>query len=201
MSAMRIVRAGGHAQVPWKNGLGVSGVIATEPSGAGYDALDWQVATTGFASEGPFSALTGLERRFMLLEGDGVELTCERADGQAVSTLRVDAPFVVHQFSGDWKTWCRMLGGPVRVLNVITRRGRFSSEVEVVPLDGRSVAEQKPGETLIALVLQGRARIAGIEPGLSALDALRLDAPEGARVALPAEGAAGRLALVRLRPA
>lgn len=201
MSAMRVLRAGGHAQVPWKNGLGVSAVIATEPAGAGYDTLDWQVATTGFAAEGPFSALAGLERRFMLLEGDGVELACERAEGQGVATLRVDTPFVVHEFSGDWKTWCRMFGGPVRVLNVITRRGRFSAEVEVVPLDGGSVAEQQPGETLIALVLQGRARIAGIEPGLSALDALRLDSPEGARVALPAEGATGRLALLRLRSA
>jgi hypothetical protein len=64
MSAMRVLRAGGHAQVPWKNGLGVSAVIATEPAGAGYDTLDWQVATTGFAAEGPFSALAGLEQDY-----------------------------------------------------------------------------------------------------------------------------------------
>jgi environmental stress-induced protein Ves len=199
---MRILRAGAHAAVPWKNGLGVSQVLATEPAGADYDALDWQVASTAFGVDCPFSRLGGLDRQFMLLEGAGVELHCVDAAAGVDRRLRVDQAFVPQSFSGDWTTECRMLGGGVRVLNVITRRGRALAGVTVPRFDQVLMLEQAPGETLLAVVLEGLAGIAGMQPALAALDGVRLDAPEGARLELQAQSAAAvRLALVRIRPA
>lgn len=67
-----------HLRVPWKNGLGVSRVIATGPSQeAGYDSLHWQVSGTEIGADCPFSALPGLDRYFTV-----------RAPAQHTSTSR-----------------------------------------------------------------------------------------------------------------
>jgi len=195
---MRILRAGAHAQVPWKNGLGVSQVMATQPAGAGYDTLDWQVASTTFAADCPFSSLRGLDRQFMLIEGAGVELSCSDPRERVDLKLCVDAPCVVHAFSGDWRTDCRMLGGGVRVLNVITRRGRVGAHVEAPRFTGALPLVQAPGETLVAVLLEGLAEIDGVQPGLAALDGVLLDDPQGARIDLRSRGAAVRIAVVRI---
>jgi environmental stress-induced protein Ves len=64
-----------HQLQPWKNGLGVSRIIASDPPGAGYDAVLWQVGSTEITADCPFSSLPGLDRLFMVIERAGVELT------------------------------------------------------------------------------------------------------------------------------
>lgn len=131
---------------PWKNGLGVSSVIAEDPPGAGFDGLRWQVSTTEIASDCPFSGLPGLDRLFLVLEGEGVELDSRDEAGQERRSrvLRGAGPCA---FRGDWTTHCRLLGGPVRVLNVITRRGAVEAALEA----GLRQAGAAPGETLVVL--------------------------------------------------
>ena len=73
---MRILRTTDYATLAWKNGLGVSRVIASYPAAAGYESVDWQVGSTDIAIDCPFSSLPGMDRQFMLLGGDGVELHC-----------------------------------------------------------------------------------------------------------------------------
>lgn len=146
---------------PWKNGLGVSRIIAGDPQGAGFDTLRWQVGSTEIGADCPFSDLPGLDRQFMVIEGAGVELTCVDETGQ-MTVNRVDTLLAPFSFRGDWRTSCRLLAGPVRVLNVITRRGNCSAAVEIVSgLDGLRKAE---AETLLA-----------VEP--DSLDAWLLDGP------------------------
>ena len=118
-----------HAKVPWKNGLGVSQIIASEPSGAGYDTLLWQVGGTAFGMDCPFSSLPQLDRLFMVVEGAGVELVSIDDHG-ATRTHPVTAMHLPYAFRGDWKTDCRLLGGPVRVFNVMARRGKARASVE-----------------------------------------------------------------------
>jgi environmental stress-induced protein Ves len=139
-----------HANVPWKNGLGVSRIIATEPPGAGYDALHWQVGGTEITADSPFSSLPDLDRLFMVTEGDGVELTSIDEHG-ATRTTPVYAMLLPYAFRGDWKTDCRLLGGPVKVFNVIARRGKASARVEF--LDGRTLTKSA-GETVLAVHLR-----------------------------------------------
>jgi environmental stress-induced protein Ves len=145
---LAVLPAARHQRQPWKNGLGVSLVIAGMPEGAGFDRLDWQISSTEIAADCPFSSLPGLERLFLVIGGSGVELSCT---GEGVDRReRIDAGRGPFRFSGDWRTSCRLLDGPVRVLNVITRRGRFGAQLAV----GNSVVLRKePEETLVAVDL------------------------------------------------
>jgi environmental stress-induced protein Ves len=115
-----------YQRVPWKNGLGVSQTIVQHPADAGFDTVLWQVGTTTIEADCPFSDLSGMDRQFMVIQGAGVELSSvDAAGGMHRAEVR---PGIVHRFQGDWRTQCRLLDGPVRVLNVMTRRGRFSAQ-------------------------------------------------------------------------
>ena len=184
MSATRLPAAQHKAQ-PWKNGLGVSLTIADFPPGAGFDAVLWQVGSTEISADCPFSDLPRLDRQFMVLAGAGVELTCVDEAG-ATTRNRIDTRHAPFAFRGDWRTTCRLLDGPVRVLNVITRRKRFRATVDFMRADQVSALNKDRKETLLAIELD-------------TLDALLLGGRDAERISyLPAAGVEG-LVLVRLR--
>jgi len=147
--ALIYLPAAQHAKVPWKNGLGVSRVIATEPAGAGFDTMLWQVSGTEIDADRPFSELKGLDRLFMVTEGTGVDLTSINDAGRKW-TARVKVGQVPYAFRGGWKTDCRLLDGPVRVFNVLARRGKARASVEL--LAGTAMTKAA-GETAIAVHL------------------------------------------------
>jgi environmental stress-induced protein Ves len=152
---MRILRAHGHRALPWKNGLGVARIIASQPPEAGYDSLSWQVGTTSIEADCPFSSLPGLDRQFMLLDGKGVELHCRAANGKPDLRQIIDRPLEPFAFSGDWRTECRLLGGPVKVFNVLARREVVSARVATLTIEGATTLETRAGETLLAWVASG----------------------------------------------
>ena len=206
---MRVLRTGDIANLPWKNGLGVSHVIAAEPANATDEALRWQVSTTGIKVDCPFSSLPGIDRNFTLLEGEGVELDCRDASGRVEVRHTVQAQFAPFEFRGDWTTRCRLLGGPVRVLNVMTRRGHVAAKLEFSHRSASRQSVQPSGETLIAIVLTGAMRV---EPETSASvpgsaraivlienEALQLSAPEGERIECAPSGTEVCIALIRLQ--
>jgi len=194
---MRILRTGGFTALPWKNGLGVSRVIASDPPGAGYDAVLWQVGTTAITADCPFSSLPGTDRQFTLLQGNGVELSCT-APAEGVSLTRaVDTPYIPFAFRGDWKTDCRLLGGVVQVFNVMTRRGRATARLRITRWSGDMLCDQHPGETLLAVMLAGTAILAGEAAPLVPNDSVMLDARTGERCAIQAPAAGARIAIVR----
>jgi uncharacterized protein len=168
-----------HTQVPWKNGLGMSRIIAGDPPGAGYDALIWQVGSTEITADSPFSSLPELDRLFMVVEGDGVELTSIDDHG-ATRTHPVMAMRLPYAFHGDWKTDCRLLGGPVKVFNVIARRGKAKATVEF--LEGKMLPKAA-GEIAIAV-------------HLGSLDAWMLSGPGGESAAI--ELPPGPVLLIRI---
>ncbi len=139
-----------HRALPWKNGLGISYTIADFPPGAGFDAVNWQVSGTAIGADCPFSDLPGLDRQFMVIEGAGVELTC--TDGTGKTTVnRVEPMHGPFAFRGDWRTTCRLLDGPVKVFNVMTRRGKCAATVEIAC--GLENTRPSAGETVIAVEL------------------------------------------------
>ncbi len=152
---MRILRAHGHRALPWKNGLGVARIIASQPPEAGFDSLSWQIGTTSIEADCPFSSLPGLDRQFTLLEGRGVELHCRAANGNPDLRQTIDRPLEPFAFSGDWRTECRLLGGPVRVFNVLARRGAAASRIAILALEGAITLEARAGEALLAWVASG----------------------------------------------
>jgi uncharacterized protein len=180
------LRAAQYPAQPWKNGLGVSRMIAEFPPGASFDSVLWQVGSTEIGADCPFSDLPGLDRQFMVIEGAGVELACVDDTNGASVRKRIHALNAPFAFRGDWRTSCRLLGGPVRVLNVITRRGLFSAEIEIVKINLLNSLKKAADETLLAVEL-------------GALDAWLLagHAEESCAFA-PAPGVE-RLVLVRIR--
>lgn len=198
---MRILRTGGFTALPWKNGLGISRVIASDPPGAGYDAVLWQVGTTAITADCPFSSLPGTDRQFTLLEGEGVELRCSDPAAGVNVTRAVDAPFVPFAFRGDWKTDCRLLGGAARVFNVMTRRGRATAKLRIQRWGGALLCDQHPGETLLAVMLSGKAQVAGEAAPLAPNDTVLLDSRSGERCEIQAHGTGARIAIVRLAAA
>jgi environmental stress-induced protein Ves len=145
---MKRLFAGQHARMPWKNGLGISHVIASDPPGAAYDALAWQVAATEVTAHCPFSSLPGLDRLFMVIEGAGVEL--KSLDDHGATRTQSVLPLRPYAFRGDWPTECRLLEGPVKVFNVIARRGTIKAALGF--LEGTRV-ESQAGHTILAVDL------------------------------------------------
>lgn len=170
--------ASAHRARAWKNGLGLSRAIAESPAGATLDEVAWQVSATQIGADCPFSALPGVDRVFTVTEGAGVALASVDDRGRR-RDVRVP-PMTPYAFRGDWTTTCRLLDGPVKVFNVMTRRGKAAAAVEIArggALEGRA------GETTVAVDLES-------------LDAWRLDGP--GPIAVPQ---ARTLGVVRIRPA
>ena len=88
------------------------------------DAFDWRVSMAEVASDGPFSLFPGIDRTLTVIEGEGMELMIE---GRPSLIVGAGADPVV--FPGDVPTSAKLQSGPIRDLNVMTRRGRFQHDV------------------------------------------------------------------------
>jgi environmental stress-induced protein Ves len=146
----RVLHPGDYQRMPWKNGGGTTTEIwkATSPDGE----MLWRLSIADVASDGPFSAFPSIDRWIMLIEGNGMELTI---DGQV---RRIADPFEPLAFSGDARTDCRLLAGPIRDFNLMMARSYASGGLRI----SRPVAnEALPlAENIAALhVLSGRIEI------------------------------------------
>lgn len=102
------------APVPWRNGGGLTRELLAWPSP---QAWCCRLSVADIGSDGPFSAFPGVVRHFVVLDGDGVALDFA---GRKVEQRPGDAPLV---FDGATAPGCRLLGGPVRDLNLMCRGG------------------------------------------------------------------------------
>lgn len=169
---MRILRAGDHKRMPWKNGKGETVEIAVFPEDASVDTFDWRISMAPVVSDGPFSVFPGIDRTLSILTGDGMMLSVE---GMAPTVLgRKSMPF---SFAGDAKTEAVLQAGPITDLNVMTRRGRFSHRVMRAEQDGEIGFSAEA--TLVILVVTGKAQVSQVE--LDPLDAVILDNPVDSR--------------------
>lgn len=100
---------------PWRNGGGVTRELLAWPGPA-----EWQVrlSVAEVGADGPFSAFTGIERWFAVLEGEGVALT---VDGTAHRLDTTSAPLC---FDGGTPVDCRLLAGPTLDFNLMAPPGR-----------------------------------------------------------------------------
>lgn len=167
VTALQVLRAADRAASPWKNGGGVTREVASSPAGTG--DFDWRVSLADVADGGPFSEFPGIDRIITVVRGEGMALT---VDGVETIVSERYQPFA---FSGDAKTDCRLLGGPLVDFNVMTRRGAVSADV-------RFVSEQTTlSGTTLAIVFEGSGILDGVE--LGPLDAALLTDAHGAVLA------------------
>ena len=170
---------------PWKNGAGLTREMAFGgPSAA---AFDWRISVAEVERDAPFSAFPGIERCITLLRGAGMRL---RADDGSIDHA-LTTPLAPFRFSGDLPLTATLIGGACSDFNVMTRRGRYRSEVSVC----RGVAEL-PDADITLLFCSAGAWAVGAE-ALHPMQALLWRTPRGAIGVQPIDDDAALL-VVRL---
>lgn len=152
----------------WRNGGGRTLEVVSDPEGSGLDDFGWRLSFAEVAVAGPFSTFPGVDRVLTLVHGD---LTLS-VDGRGVPL----APFAPYAFRGEADV-SGVLTGPSIDLNLMTRRGRFSGEVECLALEcgTRTVTPAVGASASLIAVLQGHLRVlapSGASIDLSAQDVL-----------------------------
>ena len=143
-------------RVPWKNGRGVTEEIAVGPAGTSFEAGDfgWRVSRAAVTEAGPFSSFPGVDRILVVTDGEGLVLT--HGAGAAPVTVHRLAP---HAFRGDDPTAATLVGGAVRDFNVLTRRGRYHADVQVIRPAPTSCTVVLPSCTVLVHAVDARASV------------------------------------------
>jgi environmental stress-induced protein Ves len=194
MTKLTRLGASGYRRVRWKNDGGWTTEIAREPAGDG--DFRWRISIADIERDGPFSAFPGVSRDLLLLAGNGIELDIGDAP-----TLRMSERFQRVHFEGEANVDCRLLAGPTRDFNVMTRRDVVRAEVVARPLVGSMVLFAQTGVVWIAHALAGQANARSGEESLALAtgDTLRIDFEDAASGRVVIEGS-GEIVLVKLAP-
>lgn len=198
MTAARILHPADYRRMRWKNGGGSTTQLAVHPADAGDAdaAFDWRVSIAEIETDGNFSAFPGCERYIALLDGVGMLLQFDQAPDEE---LRQRLRFV--RFDGDWRTYGRLLSGPVRDFNIIVRRDAVAAQVMHRPLVGPMVFFAEADAVWFVHLAAGTATLKNREgfPALQAGDSLLLE-PDGNDGSLVLDGG-GELILAKFSPA
>lgn len=147
----RILHSSDYQRMPWKNGGGTTTEIWKQSSRAG--EMLWRLSIADVASDGPFSEFPGIDRWIMVIDGKGMELNIDQ-----MGARRLDQSFVPLFFSGDAKTTCRLIDGPIRDFNFMVARCFGKGSLQVFELTPGMVAPL--GENIAAIhVLRGGVEI------------------------------------------
>lgn len=185
--AGRILRASSYQRMPWKNGGGTTTEILKSTGADGQ--VHWRLSIADVAADGPFSEFPGIDRWIMMVEGKGMELSIS-----GLGTKRIEKPFEPLAFSGDAKTDCKLIDGPIRDFNLMVARNHAQGGLQVVTL---SAGETRVFERDVAAVhvLDGSVERAG--DILSVGDTL---IAEGSAIATVSAPRPTRLAVITLQP-
>lgn len=129
----RVLHPSDYRRMRWKNGGGWTTELLVFPD-SGADAnspFDWRVSIAEIESDGAFSAFPGCDRHIALLDGVGMELRFEDAE-----SARLDQRLQFVPFAGEAPVFGKLLSGPVRDFNVITRREKCRAQILHRPLVG-----------------------------------------------------------------
>lgn len=147
-----LLPAADRAVTPWANGLGTTSEVAIWPPNATLDDFAWRVSIADVVEESEFSALPGVDRTLVPLDGDGIRLSIDGSETDA-------AVFQPVRFNGGSRVSGGPIGGPTRDLNLMVRRGIAGGRLHIVDVTGAIALE--PGQ--LAVVLRGTASVSGGE--------------------------------------
>jgi hypothetical protein len=122
MSWLRVLKAADYKTTPWKNGGGVTQDILLLPEHSTQDNFDIRLSLAPIVSEGPFSSFPGIDRHITLLSEERLDLVF----AQETRSLKRLEPFY---FDSVQQPVSKLPDGVARVLNVMTRRGRWHAQV------------------------------------------------------------------------
>jgi environmental stress-induced protein Ves len=167
---VRLIRNQDLVRNPWKNGGGTTAEVASFPAGSTLDTFGWRISMADVASDGPFSNFPEIDRTLIVVEGAGIEIEV------AGATHRLDPASPLLSFPGDVPTKARLLAGPIRDLNVMTRRGQFEHRTTFVQAGGITPSEDCRAAFIFALDAALGLSTGTAKYVLQPLDALALDA-------------------------
>ncbi|MBY5897089.1 HutD family protein [Rhizobium leguminosarum] len=169
---MRILRAGDHKRMPWKNGKGETVEIAVFPPDASINDFDWRISMATVAEDGPFSIFPGIDRTLAILDGNSMVLD---VDGRSPVLLTTASNPLA--FPADVSVAARLEDGAITDLNVMTRRDGLAHTLFRIDVDG-SKTVQLPPSTCLLLCHRGTLsfRRNGETGTLAAGDALLIEA-------------------------
>ena len=186
----RVIRNEDLVRVPWRNGGGTTAEVAAFPEGSTFETFGWRISMADVASDGPFSLFPGIDRTLVIVEGDGIELDVE---GIAYPLNRASPKL---SFAGDDVTTGWLLSGPIRDLNVMTRRGQFRHRTRFVESGVALLAEDTSVAFLVPLDGSFDVTLDSTIHSLQPLDTLMLESTQD----LILLSGIGRAILVEIAP-
>ncbi len=164
-----VIRNDDLVRAPWKNGGGTTAEVAAFPEGSTFETFGWRISMADVTSDGPFSSFPGIDRTLILVEGVGIELDVEGVP------FRLDKASPKLSFSGEDTTIGRLLSGPIRDLNVMTRREQFRHRVRFVESGVALLSEDTQTAFIVALDSPFDVTLDSTIHSLHVLDALMLE--------------------------
>jgi hypothetical protein len=152
-SSTRRILVSDIAATPWKNGGGVTREIATGAAPDPAGPWGWRISLAEVAQDGPFSIFPDTDRVIAVIDGAGMDLV--RPDG---SILPLD-PLQPVRFAGEEPLTGRLRRGPVRDLNAMVRRDRFTAAMEILQGSSPVSFETADHDCLLVLSLAGACTI------------------------------------------
>lgn len=155
----------------WKNGKGVTREIAIFPPRATIDNFAWRVSIAEVHEGGPFSNFPDTDRHLAVLDGT---IVLGIGGAAAIPVVPQSGPVA---FSGDIPCRADVPDGAATDLNVMTRRGHFSSQMKLAEEDGSIPIPGNACTTFLVALCDLTVRIGGTSIALKSFDAAQFDAP------------------------
>ena len=140
----------GYQPMPWANGGGTTWEVARDPADPTAEFI-WRISVAEIDGDGPFSNLPDIDRVFTLASSAPIEL---QVNG-AVQRARFATPI---RFCGEDAVSCTTAGAAT-ALNVMTRRGLASAEVEIMEADHAREIDAGDHDAMLLMTLVGSTEL------------------------------------------
>jgi len=131
----------------WKNGLGKTLEIKCRNDELGQR---FRISQAKVIENGYFSDFTGQHRTLVLLSGNGMKLDHKGINARSTSLLK--GQLDIAHFSGEDKTYARLIDGPIEDLNIIVRKSDTRAQVTKIDRHQR-VSLERSNKCLLKLFL------------------------------------------------
>jgi uncharacterized protein len=151
---LRLIRQSEMTEGPWRNGMGTSWEIASHKQ-PGAAEFSWRFAKARIDRDVPFSIYPGVDRVFMQISGNGLDLEFEGGH-----ILQVHESNLPHAFPCDVPLNCKLRDGPCFDLNLFTARGVYQAQASVIKLSGMESIDLS-GIEAVFFALEGSVVLSG----------------------------------------